>query len=123
MTAVDPAEGVVGIIKKRAQDLGVKVTTVVSTDEQYDYGREKWPLIILSWIGPVRSPAKVIEGLKPEGLVVVEGRQEWFGINGLLKAFSQLRVLDYEDTRAASDFFNRQQMQVMRFSGQKVIRE
>ena len=94
MTAVDPPEGVVGIIKKRAQDLGVKVTTVVSTDEQYDYGREKWPLIILSWIGPVRSPAKVIEGLKPEGLVVVEGRQEWFGINGLLKAFSQLRVLD-----------------------------
>jgi hypothetical protein len=95
----------------------------VSTDEQYDYGREKWDLIVLSWIGPVRSPAKIIEGLKPGGLVVVEGRQEWFGINGLLKAFSQLRVLDYEDTRAASDFFNRQQVQVVRFSGQKVIRE
>jgi hypothetical protein len=89
------------VIKKRAQDLGVKVTTVVSRDEQYDYGREKWELIVLSWIGPLQVTRQIIEGLKPGGLVVVEGRQEWFGINGLLKAFSQLRVLDYEDTRAA----------------------
>jgi 2-polyprenyl-3-methyl-5-hydroxy-6-metoxy-1,4-benzoquinol methylase len=45
VTAVDAGEGVVSLIKKRAQDLGANVATVVATDEQYDYGHEKWDLI------------------------------------------------------------------------------
>jgi hypothetical protein len=70
-------------------------------------------------MNPIRTAAKLTESLAPGGILVVEGSAEWWGSNGLLKMFPALHVLHYEDTLAASDFFNRRQMQVIRFCAEK----
>jgi hypothetical protein len=63
-----------------------------------------------------RNAEKIMESLKPGGLLVVEGfyrdlnrrgvQGEYFGYqsNELLKAFERLRVLYYEDTITAADW-------------------
>jgi SAM-dependent methyltransferase len=119
VTAVDPADQALEFGSRRAESLGFPFKTVVATDQQFDFGRNKWDLILYSWVSPQQSAERIVESLAPGGVLVVEGGQEWFGDNGLLKMFPKLRVLRYEDVTAPSDFFNRRQMQVARLCAEK----
>ena len=119
VTGVDPADKAVALAQQRATKLGVKITTVIGLDVDFDYGRDQWDLILYSWVPPTQTAARVVQGLKPGGIVVVEAGRSWFPMNGLVEMFKPLRILHYTDGRAASDFFNRQEMDVVRLCAEK----
>lgn len=114
VTGIDPADQAVAIAQKRAAALNLKLHSVITTDESFDYGRERWDLIVYSWVRTPRSPDKTIDSLKPGGIVVVEGREDWYPRNALLKTFESLHIIRYEAQRARADFFNRAEMPVVR---------
>jgi len=105
----------------REQSAGVDV--VSSAIEEFDLGRERWDLIIGIYVHGVmlRESARIIEALRPGGLLVVEGfhrdvMQEGrivgltggklgYASNALLRKFLALRVLRYEETRGLADWW------------------
>jgi hypothetical protein len=93
--------------------------TIVSLDKDFDFGRQQWDLILFSWVSPSDSGPRVLDALKPHGIVVVEAGRDWFPLNGLLRSFQPLRVLRYEDEPAPSDFFGRREMHVVRLLAEK----
>jgi SAM-dependent methyltransferase len=118
VTGFDPAEQAVALAQQRAKTLGVKIRTVIALDRDFDFGREQWDLIVYSWVGPSQAP-QVIDSLKPGGLIVFEGSSAWFPKDALREMFKPLAILHYSIDRAQSDFFKRQEMDVLRLAAQK----
>ena len=100
--------------KEHAGKLGLRLDTVQSPIESYDFGREQWDLILFCYFDPRPYAEKVLAALKPGGAIIVEGLQKrtsktrltpgWFEDNELLRLFPTLRVLRYEDVLAKQDW-------------------
>jgi SAM-dependent methyltransferase len=120
VTGFDPADKAVDLAQERARQLGVSLKTAVTHDRDFAFGSSQWDLILLSWM-PVNQPARLIEALRPGGIVVFEGPRAWFPRNGLLKAFDALRILHYEDVITEADFFQGQKMPVLRFVAERPV--
>jgi len=116
VTGFDPADKAVAQANATAARLGLELTTVIRGSEDFDFGQNRWDLIVLSYV-TVRDVAdRVVASLKPGGIVVIEGFHRditkqrpvgggvVFDSNELLRLFSKLRVLRYEDADATSDF-------------------
>jgi SAM-dependent methyltransferase len=116
VTGFDPAEKAVALATVTAQKLGVKVTAEVKGLEQYDFGENKWDLIVVSYVAGREARDKIQRGLKPGGIVVVEafhrdatrGRSIGSGVvyapGELVGLFPLLRVVRYEEPLAEADF-------------------
>ena len=112
----DPADRAVAAAQAQAAKLGVKITASVARDVDYDWGENRWDLIVLSYVGAREYAAQVVRALRPGGMVVVEGFHRdatktqsigggvVFDTNELLRIFAPLRVLRYEDANAKGDF-------------------
>jgi len=120
VTGFDPAEKAVALADERAKKLGVKLTTKVALDTDFDFGTEQWDLILYSWVSPFASAKKAIAGLKPGGIVVLESGSMLFPRKDVLpELFAPLRVVQNSEVRAASDFFERREMDILRFVAEK----
>jgi 2-polyprenyl-3-methyl-5-hydroxy-6-metoxy-1,4-benzoquinol methylase len=120
VTGFDPAEKAVALARARAKTLGLKITTETVHDTDFDFGKEQWDLILYSWVAPVRSAAKAIEGLKPGGVIVVESSTALMPNKDiLLQWFKPLRVLQHTQESGKSDFFSRQDQEIIRFLAEK----
>ena len=118
VTGFDISDVAVKLAQEAAQQRGVKLEAFVEDADHFDYGRQRWDLVVGMYMHAVitRNAEKIIESLKPGGLLVVEGfhrdlnrrgvQGEYMGYrsNELLKAFERLRVLYYEDTVAPADW-------------------
>ena len=116
VTGFDPAEKAVALANATAAKLGVKLTTAIQGSEDFDFGENRWDLIVLSYVTVRDIADRVVRALKPGGIVVVEafhrdvtrerpvGGGVVFDSNELLNLFGKLRVLRYEDADATSDF-------------------
>jgi SAM-dependent methyltransferase len=116
VTGFDPAEKAVALANATAKKLGVSLTTVVQGSEEFDFGENRWDLVVLSYVSVRDVAGRVVRALKPGGIVVVEGfhrdvtrRQPVggavvFDSNELPQIFSALRTLRYEDVEARNDF-------------------
>jgi 2-polyprenyl-3-methyl-5-hydroxy-6-metoxy-1,4-benzoquinol methylase len=116
VTGFDPADKAVALAEQEAKRLGVTLTTHVARDDQFDFGKGQWDLIVLSYVGARDFVPRVFESLKPGGLVVVEGFHRdatktarvggavVYDTNELLKLFERFRVVRYEDTEGVADF-------------------
>jgi SAM-dependent methyltransferase len=112
----DPAERAVAAGEAQARALGVKITTHVARAEDFDWGKEQWDLIVLSYVGGRELVQPVRRALRPGGMLVLEafhrdatktrpiGGAVVFDSNEVLKLFGDLRVIRYEDTAAVGDF-------------------
>lgn len=82
-----------------------------------DWRRGSWDLILMSYVDVRSNARRAIDALAPVGVVIVEGTHRdtlklgvrigeavLFGDNELLQLFPGLRVLQYEDVTAPSDF-------------------
>lgn len=83
---------------------GVHIKTVLASDQEFDFGRNRWDLIAILYPLEKRSVCRARNALKPGGIVVVEcshkdpGDESFgFGTNELLKIFEGFRILKYED--------------------------
>ena len=116
VTGFDPADKAVAQANATAAKLGVKLTTAIQGSEDFDFGENRWDLIVLSYVTVRDIADRVVRALKPGGIVVVEafhrdvtrerpvGGGVVFDSNELLNLFGKLRVLRYEDADATSDF-------------------
>lgn len=130
VTGFDPADRALARAQELAAKDGVKIKTVLATSESFDFGKEKWDLILISYAGGRDVRKQVIESLKPGGLIIVEGFHHdatkgssigggvVFQTNELLTLFTGFRVLQYEDAQAKADF-GPGQTRVVRLLAQK----
>jgi SAM-dependent methyltransferase len=118
VTGFDIAEVGVKQAQAEAQKRGLKISAVVGDVDKFDYGKQKWDLVVGMYMHEylTRNAAKVVESLKPGGVLVVEGihrdvnkdnlQGEKYGhvSNDLLKVFGRLRVRSYQDTMDKADW-------------------
>lgn len=130
VTGFDISDVAVRLTLDAAQKRGVKLNALIEDADRFDYGRQRWDLVLGMYMHGVitRNAEKIVESLKPGGIIVVEGyhrdvnRQGLQGgpmgyrSNELLSAFGRLRVLYYEDTVGAADWESSgREMPVVRF--------
>lgn len=114
VTGVDLSDEGIRQTKEQARKLRLSIKAMQSPIESFDFGRERWDLILFCYLDPRPYAEKVIAGLKPDGMVVIEGFHKraaktrlmtgWFDDNELLRVFPSLRVLRYEDVLARQDW-------------------
>ena len=116
VTGFDPAYRAVAAAQEEARRLGVKLTALAVRDDQFDFGKEQWDLIVLSYVGLRHMVPRICDALSPGGLVVVEafhrdatkndriGAGVVFDTNELPRLFECLRVVRYEEPTDMADF-------------------
>lgn len=116
VTGFDPAGEAVAAARAEASRLGLSLTTYTVGDEDFDFGREQWDLILFSYVGVRHLVGRLLESLRPGGIVVVEafhkdatktaaiGGGVVFDSNELLRLFDRYRVIHYEDIPIVGDF-------------------
>jgi SAM-dependent methyltransferase len=110
----DPADAAVALAQKRAHELGLTLHTTAVRDSEFEFGRERFDLIVFSWTMPLIPVERVVDSLKPGGIVVMEVAEDFVGRNGMLKMFDALKITRYEIVRAKADFYGRREWDVVR---------
>jgi SAM-dependent methyltransferase len=130
VTGFDPADKAVAAARTEATRLGVTLDAQVLRDDQFDFGKEQWNLIVFSYVGVRGVIVRAYDSLKPGGMIVVEafhrdatktdmiGSEVVFDTNELLKLFERFRVIRYEDTEDISDF-GQKRLRLVRLLAQK----
>jgi 2-polyprenyl-3-methyl-5-hydroxy-6-metoxy-1,4-benzoquinol methylase len=76
VTGFDIADQAMATANEQAAKLGVKIHTEVNTIGAFDYGENRWDLMLLSYAGAGPAPDRIERALKPGGFLVVEGFHE-----------------------------------------------
>jgi SAM-dependent methyltransferase len=130
VTGFDPAGQAVAAAQAEAARVGVKLTALAVDDAHFDFGKDRWDLIVLSYVGAREFVPRIYDSLKPGGMVVVEafhrdatkngpiGGAVVFDTNELLKLFERFRVIQYEDVEDVADF-GMQKQRVVRLAAEK----
>jgi SAM-dependent methyltransferase len=132
VTGFDISSKGLAAARASAERASVKIQTVLQGWQDFDFGTEKWDLIVMSyaWV-PINDPAfvkRLLAGLRPAGLLVFEHfladksgavpggptQNELFRIFG-----SDLRVRRYEDIETASEWSTRSKARVARLLASK----
>ena len=116
----DPAEAGVAIAQKQAKDLGLTLHTSAVRDSEYDFGKERFDLILFSWTMPFVPVQKVLDSLKPGGIVVMECGTDFLPRrNAMLHLFDPLEIEQYEIVRDKSDWEGRRVVNIIRLVAKK----
>jgi 2-polyprenyl-3-methyl-5-hydroxy-6-metoxy-1,4-benzoquinol methylase len=132
VTGFDPAERAVALARANAAKLGVKINTEIKGYEEFDFGENRWDLVLLSYVGAREMNSVVTRSLKPGGIVIVEafhrdaakttpiGSAVVFDAAEVPSLFHELRVVRYEEPLAVTDF-GLMRARVVRYCGEKPI--
>ncbi|MBC7924402.1 MAG: class I SAM-dependent methyltransferase [Bryobacteraceae bacterium] len=115
----DISEVGVNAARKHASRLALKINAVTSSDANYNFGKDRFDLILFSWSMPLVDVRKVIDALKPGGIVVMEFGPGFTGRNGMLRLFDELVIERYEVSRGVSDFSDRRETEIFRLIARK----
>ena len=116
----DPADAGVALAQQRAKQLGLTLHTQAVSDRDYDFGREKFDLILFSWTMPLVPLQRIVDALKPGGIVVMEcGREFYGGGNEMLHKFDALEIIRFAMVRAKSDWGDRRVADVFQLVARK----
>jgi SAM-dependent methyltransferase len=132
VTGFDPAERAVALARANAAKLGVKLTTEVKGAEEFDFGQDRWDLILLSYVGAREMNEVVTKALRPGGIVILEafhrdatkgtpiGPAVVFDSAEVPALFRSLRVIRYEEPLATTDF-GQIRARVVRYCAEKPL--
>ena len=135
VTGADVAEKALAYAQTRAKKLGVHLTIEVADMATYDWGSNKWDLIVLSYAGGRDYAERVKKALKPGGLVVIEAfhmdatdklqvvggdYRVFFKTDELKKLYGDvgLKIVRYEEPIGTADF-TRQQLRLVKLVARK----
>jgi SAM-dependent methyltransferase len=120
VTGFDISEVGLKAANENAAKAGVKITTLKARFEDFDYGTARWDLICFIYV-PTQSTvdskfiARIRTALKPGGLMLYTHKlrslsptvslTESDKLNALLKAWSDLQVVFYEETIGTGEWF------------------
>ena len=109
VTGFDISPVAIDEARKQAAERKLRIETMVAPYEQFDWGIEKWDLIVFSYFFPQAALPRVWDSLKPGGLILIEGfhidtakvRPVGGGYhdNELFKVMKDYRMLVYEDVQ------------------------
>lgn len=122
VSGFDQADAAVALAQKRAAALKLNLKVSAVRDADYDFGKERFDLILFSWSMPLAPVERVIDSLKPGGMVVMECAANYVGRNGMLKMFDALQINRYEIVRAKADWYNRIETDVLRMVAVKPVK-
>jgi predicted O-methyltransferase YrrM len=130
VTGFDPAVQAMAIAQQNAKSLGLRLTTIEARDDTFEWGENKWDLILLSYAGcdPANVP-RIEKALTPGGVLIMEAfhtdAAKRFKIGGSLcgpgelpHMFQGLRTIHYEEPIALPDF-GQVRMRIVRFAAEK----
>jgi SAM-dependent methyltransferase len=117
VTGFDVSGEGIAAAQKTAEQAGVKIKAIRQGWQEFDFGTQKWDLIVLSyaWV-PISNPEfvqRLCRSLRPGGFVLYEGHMAdasttpgvWPKPNELITLFhNELRILRYEDVETSSDW-------------------
>ena len=125
VTGYDLADEGLKAANDNAAKAGTKIKTINASFDSFDYGKEQWDLIYFIYTdAPIvdsKYVDRIVAALKPGGYLLIERPfldldlptkdPEWNAPlieqdkpNALLKAYSSLRVLEYQDTHEIADW-------------------
>ncbi len=119
VTGFDPSAVGVRQAREAAAKAGLTLTALVQRSQEFEWGTDRWDLIVLTYFPGVRQHvAQIVQSLRPGGAVVVEGYHTdaardrppgpgpgvSYEDNELLRLFPTLRVVRYEDARGRADW-------------------
>jgi SAM-dependent methyltransferase len=114
VTGLDPAAGALAMARRQALRQGVKITPVLESAEEFDWGRNRWDLIALIYFPACSHIAKIRQSIKPGGLLVIEGfakppgdgaSKGWYAPGELRKLFEKdFEIRVYEEQQAVADW-------------------
>jgi len=105
VTGYDLSDDGLEIARAAAARQGLAIDAVAATHQDFDFGTERWDLIVLAYslanLSDAAFVTKLTEALAPGGLIVVEqlnsGSEAKGPANALFNSFARLRVIHYED--------------------------
>ncbi|MCL5743925.1 MAG: class I SAM-dependent methyltransferase [Acidobacteria bacterium] len=114
VTGFDISDTAVKQAKEQAAKLGLEIEALITPYEQFDWGKDKWDLIVFSYFLPQAALPKAWESLRLGGLAVVEGFRidtarvrpvgGGYHDNELFRVFERYRILRYEDVEDRQDW-------------------
>jgi 2-polyprenyl-3-methyl-5-hydroxy-6-metoxy-1,4-benzoquinol methylase len=115
VTGFDVSDKGLAMARAKAKEAGVKINTVLKSQQEFDFGRQQWDLVVLVYAQmPLDTRdfvRRIRESLKPGGRVLVEQfnanpdrRGDKGRPNALLKQFQDFRILRYHDIEEVSDW-------------------
>ena len=108
VTGYDLSDEGLAQARAAAQKSGVKLQTVLASHDSFDYGTNKWDLIVEAFAFTDLSSEvyrkRVLDALKPEGLLVIEGFGNADGDDAMLGKFPGTRVVAYENRTDVADW-------------------
>lgn len=122
VTGVDIADKGIELAKQVATRRKLKFNGVAADFAAFEVGKQRWDLIIGVYMGELitEQAARIVEGLRPGGLLVVEnfhrdgnanaitGGKLGYPVNALLETFvPKLRIVRYEEVSDFSDWGSR----------------
>jgi len=119
VTGFDPSKEGVRIAQVNADKAGVRIHAVVARDDEFDYGLERWNLIVMTYVRDLtRADAEqFLKGLRPGGIVVYENGADQK--NEVLRAFLDYQVLRFEDVETKADWNPERETRIQRLVAQK----
>lgn len=130
VTGVDISAVAIAQAQEEARRQGLKLATAYQSADEFDFGTGRWDLVCFLYFGPRRYVDKVRQGLKPGGLVFVEGfhrdatKERKIGGGGvfdtgeLRKLFTGFRILRYEEVEGLGDY-SLEKVRLVRLLAQK----
>jgi len=115
----DHSSVAVAAAQEQARKLKVTLHTEAVPDSDYDFGKQRFDLILFSWSMPLIDVKKVIDSLKPGGIVLMECAVDYVGRNGMLQKFDGLRIERYEIVRGVADWYDRREIEIIRLVASK----
>jgi len=115
VTGFDPAEGALAVARQEANKRGLRITPILQSAREFDWGHQQWDLIAVLYVPAVRgNVAKIRESLRPGGLVVIEafllspgetGGGTEYQSGELRKMFADgFKLLHYEEGEGVADY-------------------
>jgi SAM-dependent methyltransferase len=131
VTGFDIADEGVAAARANAGRVGVRVNAIVANANAFDWGENRWDLIVATYEDELTYAEQIMKALRPGGWLVIEDYlfdpatrkapkpPTAVGPNELLEKFHKLRILHYEDLEDVSDFGGRRKARLVRLAAQK----
>jgi 2-polyprenyl-3-methyl-5-hydroxy-6-metoxy-1,4-benzoquinol methylase len=130
VTGIDSSAAAVKLAQDQASKLNAQLDARVARFEDFAAARGKYDVILCMYVPELvtRHARRIVESLKPGGLLIVEGphiesnsaaSQGGFSTNELLRTFSGLRIVRYEDRPMQSEWGSSDRGPVVRLVARK----
>ncbi len=122
VTGFDPSGEGVRIARSHAQMAGVKLRALVARDDEFDYGENRWDLIVITYVRDLRQDDAVrfSKALRPGGIVVYENGADTG--NAVLRAFLGFQIVRFEDVETSPEWNPDHHIRVQRLIAQKAMK-